>query len=188
MARTEVVREYRRRRESPGQGVRFTLPAVLALYYVAQSMQKDVSWVRWFSLALLLVTTGALTWGLLRLRRGFTRVDVNGVVIHGAIRCRRIPWSGIDDLGVRRAPQSGRAEAFVDTMDGRRRSLPQLNEWQVEGLHTEVAALREIGSRYGARTWESTPGDEQPFRRREGSISRNGAVVVTPMSAESAGE
>ncbi|MCF3130793.1 PH domain-containing protein [Streptomyces olivochromogenes] len=86
---------------------------------------------------------------LLFLRRGFTRVDTGGVVIHGAFRARRLPWSEIYELDVRQAPQANRAGAFVGTLDGRRRSLPQLNEWQVDGLRTPMAeqALRRRAGR-----------------------------------------
>jgi hypothetical protein len=109
-----------------------------------------------------------LSWLLLRLRRGFTRVDTSGVTIHGAFWTRHIPWSEIYELNARQGSRAKKAGSFVDTVDGRRRTLSQLNEWQVEGLRTEVAALRDFGAWYGARAWERRPEVEQVLRRRAG--------------------
>jgi hypothetical protein len=177
----EPVREYRRRRQSPGELGRLCVPLVLVVFYVARSLQKNDPLARWLSVGCLVMTVGVLAWALLFLRRAFTRVDASGVAIHGVFRVRRIPWSEIYELGVRRPPRAVRDGAFVGTMSGRRRSLPRVNERQGERLRAEMAVLREIGTGYGGRTWERMPVVEHALRRRAGrtrSVSKALAAAV----------
>ncbi|MFS4095838.1 PH domain-containing protein [Streptomyces sp. AF1A] len=133
---------------------------------------------RWLGWGLLALQGCLLAWSLLRLRRGFTRVDTSGVTIRGAFLTRRIPWSEIYELDARKGPRAQKAGSFVGTVDGRRRTLPQLDVWQVEGVHRELTALREFGTRYGARTWERRPEVEQALRRRAGRAHSVGKAIV----------
>ena len=168
MESPEAVREYRKHRKSPGQMGRVLPLVLLALFFVAQSLRRGDSLARSAGVVLLVVAAGALFWVLRSPRRSGTLVDSNGVTVHGAFLARHISWSEIYELDVRKVPDGERAAAFVRTMKGRRRTLPQVNDWQVEELRAEVAAIRGIGTRYGARTWERVPEVEQALRRRAG--------------------
>lgn len=178
MGESGLVREYRRHRRATGQLTGLWLLTPLQLYNMVRLLQADNLFIRWLGVGFLPLHGCLLMWLLLRLRRGFTRVDTSGVTIRGAFRTRHIPWSEIYELGARQGPRARKAGSFVGTVDGRRRTLPQLNEWQVEGLRTEVAALRDIGARYGARTWERRPEVEQALRRRAGRAYSVGKALA----------
>jgi hypothetical protein len=167
---TELVREYRRRHPLKGQLSGVWLSVVCALCEVYRRLRNDGPVARGVAVGFLIALVFGLTWLLLFLRRGFTRVYADGVTIGGALRTRRIPWHEVYKLGVRPLLRAGKAASFVGTVHGRRHALPQLNEWQMEGLHTELAVLRDIGARYGGRAWERRPEIEQALRRRAGRI------------------
>ncbi|MEU6540719.1 PH domain-containing protein [Streptomyces sp. NPDC047000] len=168
MESPEAVREYRKHRKSPGQLGRVLPVVVLALFFVVQSLRRGDPLARSAGAVLLVLAVGAVFWVLRSPRQSRTLVDSDGVTVHGAFLARRIPWSEIYELDVRKVPKGERTSAFVRTVNGRRRPLPQVNDWQVEELRAEVAAIRKIGTRYGARTWERVPEVEQTLRRRAG--------------------
>jgi PH (Pleckstrin Homology) domain-containing protein len=178
MESSETVREYRRTRKSPGQLGRVLPLVLLPLIYVAQGLRRGDSLARVSSFALLVLVAAAVPWLLYSIRRSRTRVDASGITLHGTFRVRRIPWSEIYELDVRKTPKGEAASAFIGTMNGRRHLLPQVNEWQVDELRAEVAALRKIGTRHGARIGKQVPAVEEILRRRAGrSHSASRAVL-----------
>ncbi|MFJ9867150.1 hypothetical protein [Streptomyces sp. NPDC101165] len=164
-----IEREYRKQRKAPRS---FVLGmGLLGVNGVVQMWRQHStpSWVP-VSLAALYVVLFVKMW--LYLRRGRTLVGALGITAHRAVTERGRAWHEIYDIRaepVPKAPASARKWlTFLYDTEGRRFVLPHLDDWQLDDVPAEVAALREAAARHRGAAWEPRPQVEALIRRRAG--------------------
>ncbi|MER5788078.1 hypothetical protein [Streptomyces sp. NPDC001980] len=168
---TGVERLYRRRRRLPG--VFFgTATAVLAVGLLEILGTDDSRLRRWGLLGLGLVFVGILVKVPLDHYRAYTRVTADGVTAQWAVRSRTWTWQEVYDIRVERV-QGEKAGAMYPTwmtylydFEGRRYSLPQVTDWQLDDPVTEISVLRLDAAPHRGLRWEQRHDVEERIVRR----------------------
>ncbi|TVZ97592.1 hypothetical protein [Streptomyces sp. BK340] len=164
-----IEREYRKRRKTPrsfalGMGVL----GLTSVFHMARQ-HSTPSWVP-VSFAVLYVVL-FVKMGLY-LRRGRTLVGARGITARRAVTERGRAWHEIYDIRaepIPKAPASARKWlTYLYDTEGRRFVLPHLDDWQLDDVPAEVAALREAAALHRGAGWERRPQVEALIRRRAG--------------------
>jgi peptidoglycan/LPS O-acetylase OafA/YrhL len=149
---SEHRREYRLRRWPPKGWL--AAYGFLALNAVFQIVVKNVI-PRWAQLAFVLTLGGLITILVLRLRRGSTVIDQQGIITRGAVRERRRAWQDIHDIRLEAMPSGQSRQGWVVRAydgDGRRFLLPQVDGLQLEDPTGGKATTEALILRRAARS------------------------------------
>ncbi|MEV0741030.1 PH domain-containing protein [Streptomyces sp. NPDC050549] len=142
-----IERGYRRWRKA--SRARIVFAWTIAGNGVFQMTRPDSIPVRYKLLVLALIAALAV-WAVLATRRGLTSVSADGVTVRGAFRVRRRAWHDIYDLRVEERPKQARADVrwwtWLYANDGRRLLLPNVDDWQLPDLRSEIDELRALAA------------------------------------------
>ncbi|MFB6779905.1 hypothetical protein ACFCX0_21295 [Streptomyces sp. NPDC056352] len=176
------VLEYRRRRNPPNAFYpRLLLPfAFLALQATHPVHMAVQPWHIVLPVILLL----AARWAL-HMHRGHTLVGPHGITVRTAVFTRRLAWSSVYSVAVKdlaRRPQGAVDRyGYVRTVNGRAITLPHVDNWQMEDVDAQVAAIRAAGTRYAGLTWRTRPEMTQAIRRRVGLAKARDRSLLTAL-------
>ncbi|MEU2625032.1 PH domain-containing protein [Streptomyces sp. NPDC007157] len=167
---TGVERVYRRRRRLPG---RYFLAAGAAIGVALLRVYTDDSELRrWGALGIGLLLVTVLVMVPLNQYRAHTRVTAHGVTAQWALRARTWAWREVYDIRVERVPGNGTGTtypewvAYLYDFQGRRFTLPQLNNWQLDDPYAEVTDLCLAAVPYRGLDWTRRPDIEEQIVRR----------------------
>ncbi|MFG2264638.1 hypothetical protein [Streptomyces sp. NPDC048720] len=162
-----VEREYRKRRKVPVVQVLGSYPFLLIA--LTHAFRQGA---RWIPLSLGLLAALALLRWTVHLWRGRTLVGRSGIAARWTLTERRWDWHDVYDLRAEPVPNAaGHARkwfAYLYDTEGRRFLLPHLDDWQLDDVPGEVAALREAGARERGAAFERRAAVEELVRRRAG--------------------
>ncbi|MER5521113.1 PH domain-containing protein [Streptomyces sp. NPDC002763] len=170
MAESGVERLYRRRRRLPGRY--FAAAGVIIGVALLQVYTADGGLRRWGSLGIGLLLVTILVMVPLNQYRAHTRVTAHGITAQWALRARTWAWREVYDIRVERAEGNGAGStypewvAYLYDFDGRRFTLPQLNDWQLDDPYAEVTDLCLAAAPYRGLAWERRPDVEERIVRR----------------------
>ncbi|MET8327447.1 hypothetical protein [Streptomyces sp. NPDC005181] len=151
----------------------FAIVAVQAAHRTHLAVQP---WHITFPFLLLLAA-----WWVLHMRRGHTLVGPGGIVVRKAVFTRRLAWIVAVKNLPGRSPGSFDLYGYVRTANGRAIALPHVNNWQMDDVGAQVAAIRAAGTRYAGLTWHRRPEMEQVVRRRVGLAKARNRSLLTAL-------
>jgi hypothetical protein len=183
---SEHRREYRLRRWPPKGWL--AAYGFLALNAVFQIVVKNVI-PRWAQLAFVLTLGGLITILVLRLRRGSTVIDQQGIITRGAVRERRRAWRDIHDIRLEAMPSGQSRQGWVVRAydgDGRRFLLPQVDGLQLEdptGGKATTEAVRTAWIEGRGSDWAPRPDTEALILRRAARSKALGRATLIGLGA-----
>ncbi|MEV6118128.1 PH domain-containing protein [Streptomyces sp. NPDC052109] len=180
----ESTRVYRRQRRRPRQAA--LLPLVLLGNAALQTIRAGHAVPTWWVPTALAALVAVGVWGILSEWRAHTVVAARGITRQGPLRARTWAWSAVYDIRVESTGNQPlnthpRWAAYLYDSEGRRFLLPQLNEWQLDDPHAEVAGLRAAAWRHGMPYGQRAEIEERILRqagRRRGWQGASVAAVV----------
>jgi hypothetical protein len=176
---TGVERVYRRRRRLPGRY--FAAAGAIIGMALLQVYTDDSGLRRWGSLGIGLLLVTILVMVPLNQYRAHTRVTAHGITAQWALRARTWAWREVYDIRVEHVAGNGAGTmypewvAYLYDFEGRRFTLPQLDNWQLDDPYAEVTDLCLAAAPYRSLDWTRRPDIEERIVRR---IARRKAWTV----------
>ncbi|MGW2746704.1 hypothetical protein [Streptomyces sp. NPDC001450] len=164
-----IEREYRKRKKTPPlMALSMGLLGLNALYQLNRHHTMP-EWVPASLAACYLLLAAQM---VVYMRRGRTLVGARGITARRAVTERSRAWHEIYDIRAEPVPNAAKSArtwfTYLYDTEGRRFVLPHMDDWQLDDVPAEVAALREAAARHRGAAWERRPEVEARIRRRAG--------------------
>ncbi|MFD5797807.1 hypothetical protein ACFWIO_30630 [Streptomyces diastatochromogenes] len=164
-----IEREYRKRRKTPPlMALSMGLLGLNALFQLSRQ-HTTPQWVPASLAAFYLLAAARM---VVYMQRGRTLVGARGITARRALTERSRTWHEIYDIRAEPVPNAAKPArkwfTFLYDTEGRRFVLPHMDDWQLDDVPAEVAALREAAARHRGAAWERRPEVEARIRRRAG--------------------
>ncbi|MFE1309257.1 hypothetical protein [Streptomyces sp. NPDC058755] len=164
-----IEREYRKRKKTPPlMALSMGLLGLNALFQLYRH-HTTPQWVPASLAACYLLLAAQM---VVYMRRGRTLVGARGITARRAVTERSRAWQEIYDIRAEPVPNAAQSArkwfTYLYDTEGRRFVLPHMDDWQLDDVPAEVAALREAAARHRGAAWERRPEVEARIRRRAG--------------------
>ncbi|MFF4039906.1 hypothetical protein [Streptomyces sp. NPDC001816] len=164
-----IEREYRKRKKTPPlMALSMGLLGLNALFQLHRQ-HTTPPWVPASIAACYLLGAARM---VVYMRRGRTLIGARGITARRALTERSRAWHEIYDIRAEPVPNAAKSArkwfTFLYDTEGRRFVLPHMDDWQLDDVPAEVAALREAAARHRGAAWDRRPEVEARIRRRAG--------------------